>query len=597
MKLAASAVHRPVLAVGEEPFRRQGATAAGEAADGEAARQRRFALLTQSLRAAPPLPPPVVCELGCGTGELLVWLREQGRDDIRYIGSDASPPALATARARFPHEPWVELDPLHASEEALDALSCDFLIVNDLFTDRCGRDDDAMWALMAGVLQRMWPRARRGIAFNVLHGSAGPARDDRFLPSMDGTARLLGSLAGASVRMQVEGAPGESAWEAVKPDPVPSRPPRLMAYRPLLPDASRLEPWLRQIDSGRWYSNHGPLAAELEQRLGRRLGVGPEELVCAASGTAALAAGILATAGRATPERPLALCPANTFVGTASALQMCGYEPWLVDVDEATWQLDPLALARHPMLARAGVVVPVSAYGRAVPQAPWEAFRGATGVPVVIDGAAAFEVLLREPAATLGSVPVALSFHATKVFATGEGGALVARDPALVRAAFEALNFGFLMTRESRRPSMNGKMSEHHAAVGLASLEMWPRHSGALHAVAARYRAEFAAAGLADRGVTHPAVASSYVLFHAADGAQAARLSSALAVQGIESRLWYGRGLQHQPAFLALPQDPLPVTERLAPAVLGLPVAPDMTSHDVARVVAAIVQALTPAAA
>ena len=78
---------------------------------------------------------------------------------------------------------------------------------------------------------------------------------------------------------------------------------------------------------------------------------------------------------------------------------------------------------------------------------------------------------------------------------------------------------------------------------------------------------------------------------------QAARLSSALAVQGIESRLWYGRGLQHQPAFLALPQDPLPVTERLAPAVLGLPVAPDMTSHDVARVVAAIVQALTPAAA
>lgn len=559
----------------------------------------RFEALTAVLRSAPPLPPPRVLDIGCGAAGLQRWLCEQGRDDIRCLRSVAVPRSPASLRLPPGHalrELDDEPDWLRASDEALDALACDFLVVNDLFSARQGRDDEAMWALMSGMLQRLWPRTRRAISFNTTFNAVSPLQDDRFQPALDRVAGLLNRLPEASVRMRCRHGSTDVVWDVLKPEPEATRPPRLMAYRPLLATASRLEPWLRQIDAGRWYSNHGPLAAELEQRLGRRLGVGPQDLVCAASGTAALAAGILATAGRATPERPYALCPANTFVGTASALQLCGYAPWLVDVDEGTWQIDPEALARHPLLARTGVVVPVSAYGRAVPQAPWEAFRNDFGVPVVIDGAAAFEVLLRDPATTLGSVPVALSFHATKVFATGEGGALVVRDAAVIRAAFEALNFGFLMTRESRRPSMNGKMSEHHAAVGLASLELWPRHSAALHGVAALYRAEFAAAGLAERGVTHPVVASSYVLFQAADGAQADRLSAALAVHGIESRLWYGRGLQHQPAFLALPHDPLPVTERVAPAVLGLPVAPDMSADEVARVVAALRQALAPAA-
>ena len=70
---------------------------------------------------------------------------------------------------------------------------------------------------------------------------------------------------------------------------------------------------------------------------------------------------------------------------------------------------------------------------------------------------------------------MAISFHATKCFATGEGGCAVATDTDWILRIGQALNFGFQMTRESRSAGINGKMSEYHAAVGLASLMAGPR--------------------------------------------------------------------------------------------------------------------------
>lgn len=373
---------------------------------------------------------------------------------------------------------------------------------------------------------------------------------------------------------------------------VSAQPSRLPAFRPLLPDAEQLLPYLRRIDAARVYSNHGPLVAELQQLLGLRLGLGAEQFLCAGSGTAALVAAVLAAAGRASPARPYALCPAYTFVGTASALQQCGYTPWLVDVDPATWQIDPGALRSHPRLAQTGVVVPVAAYGRAVMLDGWERFRESTGIPVAVDGAASFEAMLRSPQRTAGAIPVALSFHATKAFATGEGGAVVSRDDGLARAAFRALNFGFCEDRESRSPSINGKMSEYHAAVGLAGLAQWEARLLAFTGVAGRYRAAFAAAGL-ERGFHgSPDVAANYALFHFEDATQCAAAQRALEAEAIETRLWYGRGLHCQPALRHLPRDRLDRTEGLAPSLLGLPMAPDLQERDVHRVVSRIAQAL-----
>src|SRR5690606_31347229 len=122
---------------------------------------------------------------------------------------------------------------------------------------------------------------------------------------------------------------------------------------------------------------------------------------------------------------PYAICPAYTFIGTATAVQQCGYEPYISDVSYDTWTLDPDSLMDHPMLERVGLVVPVAAFGRPVDVAAWSRFHERTSIPVVIDAAAAIEALADRRMRQEGGVVVALSFHATKAFGCGEGGCVV----------------------------------------------------------------------------------------------------------------------------------------------------------------------------
>ena len=92
-----------------------------------------------------------------------------------------------------------------------------------------------------------------------------------------------------------------------------------------------------------------------------------------------------------------------------------------------------------------------------------------------------------------------MSFHATKAFATGEGGCVASTDTGVVEQVGQALNFGFAGSRDSATPSLNGKLSEYHAAVGLAELEQWDAKQEATARVLDLYRARFDGLGLADR--------------------------------------------------------------------------------------------------
>jgi dTDP-4-amino-4,6-dideoxygalactose transaminase len=315
--------------------------------------------------------------------------------------------------------------------------------------------------------------------------------------------------------------------------------------------------------------------------------------VSASSGTAALVGAILGCAGRATTERPIALVPAFTFVGTAAAVEQCGYRVHLVDVDSEDWILHPARLDRHPLMPRVGLVVPVACYGRGVPQRPWQQFSADTGIPVVIDGAAAFEAIDVDRDTLLGRVPVSLSFHATKSFACGEGGCVITADPELARAITRALNFGFYDDRESRGASTNGKLSEYHAAVALAELDGWMTKQESWATVAGHYRDEARAAGLADRLVVSPDVAGCYVLFRAVDPAEADSIGHTLRDRRIGYRAWYGSGLHRHPHFRGTSRDELPVTDALAPCLLGLPVAPDLGRTMAKHVVAVLAHGLS----
>jgi dTDP-4-amino-4,6-dideoxygalactose transaminase len=382
-----------------------------------------------------------------------------------------------------------------------------------------------------------------------------------------------------------------------KPDPAsPADAPAaaVPVMRPRLPTADRLLPYLRRIDASRVYSNYGPLVLELEARLADNFGLASGNVVTAGSGLSAIVGAILAGAGRGTTARPLALLPAYTFIATAVAAEQCGYQPTLADVDAQTWLLDPERALQHPDLDRIGLVLPVATLGRAVPVAAWEDFSARTGIPVVIDGAASFEQLSADPARYTGRVPVALSFHATKSFGTGEGGCVVSTDAPLMARVASALNFALHTDRNCQAPSTNGKMSEYHAAVGLAELDGWPAKQQAVERVCALYRREFARHGLAAQLHVAPDIGSSYVLLLARDGAQADACRAAMAAAGVDFRLWYGRGLHGQDYYAGLPRTDLRVTDDLAPRLLGLPFAPDLAEAEIVRVAQAIAVAIPP---
>ena len=358
--------------------------------------------------------------------------------------------------------------------------------------------------------------------------------------------------------------------------------------RPRLPTTGQLLPYLQRIDASRIYSNYGPLALELESRLAEHFGLPPGGVACASSGTAALFGAIIATAGRASDSRPWALVPALTFTATAAAAEQAGYRPYLVDVDPATWMLDPDCISAHPMLDRVGLVVPVAPFGRPVPVEPWRGFRARTGVPVVIDGAASFQNIAEAPTELLGDLPVCISFHATKSFATGEGGAVATSNAALAERVMQVLNFGFSGGRDSACASTNGKMSEYHAAIGLAELDSWTEKRAAFQAVAECYRRTLAGTSLISRFIGAPDIGLNYALFacRAPDDLDAIRES--LRLWGVDFRHWYGTGLSSQSYYADCPRDRLDVTERLASELLGIPMAPDLSPAAVACVVAAL---------
>jgi dTDP-4-amino-4,6-dideoxygalactose transaminase len=359
---------------------------------------------------------------------------------------------------------------------------------------------------------------------------------------------------------------------------------------PSLPSADRLLPYLQRIDASRIYTNFGPLVLELESRLSELLELPPKGLVTASSGTAALVGAILASTGRANARRPLALMPAYTFVATAVAAEQCGFRPYLCDIDLNSWMLDPEQLLAHPALDQVGVVMPVAPYGVGVPQAPWLDFQQRTGIPVVIDGAASFEAVCLDTAKYVGDVPVVTSFHATKSFATGEGGAVICTDVDLVGRTTRALNFGFHSSRESLSASINGKLSEYHAAIGLAELDGWHAKRLAFAGVAANYRQAFAIAGLQERLLTSPDICSSYALFCCSHPEQAEQVKHSLRREGIEFRLWYGHGLHRHEYFAGSARGRLAVTDHLAHCVIGLPMALDLTFDVINRIAVTVLE-------
>lgn len=340
----------------------------------------------------------------------------------------------------------------------------------------------------------------------------------------------------------------------------PERP--IPVLRPRLPSAEALLPWLRRIDSCRIYSNFGPLCTEFAARLGDHFGVGAGAILPVANATQGLTAALLALGAR-----PGTLCamPAFTFVATAHAAIAAGLVPWLLDIDAERWDLDPATLDRVLDLApgEVGAAIPVCPFGRPIDGADWAEFSRRTGIAVVIDAAAGFDAL------TVGPVPAVVSLHATKAMGIGEGGFIACSDHQVMQDAMRRVNFGFFGSREALGVATNAKMSEYHAAVGLAALEEWPAARAAFASVQTGLRRRVEPMGIAwPAGLGSEWVPSTISV---ALPVPAVNAAVRLAEDGIESRQWWGGGLHRHPAFATCPRTALPVTDAVARSVLGLP--------------------------
>lgn len=358
----------------------------------------------------------------------------------------------------------------------------------------------------------------------------------------------------------------------------------LPVSRPTMPRADQVLPYLEAMDAAGWYSNFGPLLMQFEARLQARFSDGAQVVT---AGNATLAIGLALKAMGLRPGAHVAI-PAWTFVATAHAVLWAGYRPWLIDVDAQTSMLDPLATEQALASAPGPIdaVIPVMAHGAPIDLDAWVLFQGRTGVKVLIDAAAAFDVLDRAP------LPAVVSLHATKALGVGEGGFFVSRDPALNEAVRRMTGFGFMGDRTAMIASTNAKLSEYAAAVGLAALDSWPGVRERYMRVAQRLR--LALMGRPDVtfqpgwGLTW----ISSVCVVDLPGGSAERLAADLAEVGVSTRRWWGAGCHREPAFAGCERGALPVTETLAQSQLGLPFYSTMSEAEVDHLAAALSEAL-----
>lgn len=356
----------------------------------------------------------------------------------------------------------------------------------------------------------------------------------------------------------------------------------LPVARPLLPRCAALIPYLERIDASRVYSNFGPLCQALETRLAAMAQVEPARCVTGANATAVLTATLMSIAR---PGRDVCILPSWTFCASAHAVVAAGLTPYFIDVDEATWQITPaLVEASGIPQERVAAVMTVAPFGVPVDLAPWDGFVERTGVPVLVDAAAAMGNQ------GFGQLPVVVSLHPTKSLGAGEGAFLIAPTSDQARQVRARLNFGFLGERVANYASLNGKMSEYACATALAALDEWEATRAQWRSRLAHYRTAVARqnkVSIFNDRVDLPTFVTSTLVVTTPDREL---LRDLLRVHGIDTRLWWNAGCHREPAFLEFGRSDLPVTDRLARTSLGLPLFRDMTDRDIDRIADVIVQ-------
>jgi dTDP-4-amino-4,6-dideoxygalactose transaminase len=361
------------------------------------------------------------------------------------------------------------------------------------------------------------------------------------------------------------------------------KPPPIYVTRPSLPALEEFIPYLREIWDSKILTNGGPFHENFEQRLCEYLAV--KQIALFANATIGLVTALQAL--RITGE---VITTPYSFVATAHSLLWNGIKPVFVDIDPHTLNLDPGKI-EAAITPQTTAIMPVHVYGHPCDVDRIQAIADTYGLKVIYDAAHAFGVQCHcGSVLTHGDLSV-LSFHATKVFTTFEGGAIVCPDEKSRQRINYLKNFGFADEVTVVAPGINGKMSEFNAALGLLQLKGIDAALDERRAIDQRYRA-----GLADvAGIrclqSAGEIRSNYAYFPilVQPDYPLARdeLYQKLRDQGIYVRRYFYPLISDFPMYRGLPSaahSNLPVARKMAAQILCLPIYPGLPHDQVDRV-------------
>lgn len=342
---------------------------------------------------------------------------------------------------------------------------------------------------------------------------------------------------------------------------------------PDLPPPDSLVPYLAEIDATRWYSNFGPLNDRFEQEAAGLAGV--PHAVTAANATLAL---MLALRVMGLEPGARVLVPAITFPATLLAVEDAGFVPVIADVDRASWELTPQIASQAARTTTVDAVMPVAVFGYALDAEGWAEWAQQSGIPVILDAAAAFGA----QTVPYGIVAV-FSLHATKPLGIGEGGLFVTHDEEQARRFRALTNFGFDLSRGViARSGTNAKLAEILAAVGLAQLTRRSEVLSRRVSVFEAYKEAFASLSVP---VSMRACGTLPATLMVDAGPHKPAMQSKLADAAIQSKDWYLPALQNHPAFKNSEWvSDLSVSAELEARLIGLPFHGFMSVDDVKRV-------------
>ncbi|AQP99429.1 MULTISPECIES: DegT/DnrJ/EryC1/StrS family aminotransferase [Pseudoalteromonas] len=233
---------------------------------------------------------------------------------------------------------------------------------------------------------------------------------------------------------------------------------------PVKPNLKKLQKLLEKINASSWFTNFGPMHKELTERLEDYLCV--QNLLLTNNGTSALQ-----VAGRALNSKSIISTPFS-FIATASAFKWQKDELAFADIDSQSLNICPQAIkAAYEDGCKADTLVATHVYGNPCDVNTLKVLAEKNNFKIIYDAAHAFGVKVNEQSVLNYGDASTLSFHATKVFHTVEGGAIIFKDRANYEKAERLINFGICHDEGETHIGINAKMNEYQAAVGLINLE------------------------------------------------------------------------------------------------------------------------------